>query len=99
MIPFCLRRLGVNWEVDGEDIISGKTGLKIEPDLGNAIPEITPISGRPSQPTLLVLLLRWLHKHGGSVLFHDGCTRDECYFTDKWFHGSHKLFYVTPIVL
>ena len=41
MSRIVFRRLGVEWEVDGDDIIvPARQRLKIETDLGGAIPEI-----------------------------------------------------------
>ena len=59
MIRIVFRRLGVNWESDGEDIfIPIKQLLKMEPDLGNAIPEIK-TNVWPAFPTDLSRRLKW----------------------------------------
>jgi UDP-N-acetylglucosamine 1-carboxyvinyltransferase len=84
MIRFIFRRLGVNWEVQGEDIIvPAKQRLKIEPDLGNAIPEIKS-NIWPAFPTdLISIAITVATQARGSVLFHDWMYPGRMYFTDK----------------
>jgi UDP-N-acetylglucosamine 1-carboxyvinyltransferase len=84
MIRFVFRRLGVNWVVDGEDIVvPEKQRLKIEPDLGNAIPEIKS-NVWPGFPTDLVsIAITVATQARGSVLFHDWMYPGRMYFTDK----------------
>ena len=84
MIRFVFRRLGVNWEVQGEDIlVTAKQRLKIEPDLGNAIPEIKS-NIWPAFPTdLISIAITVATQARGSVLFHDWMYPGRMYFTDK----------------
>ena len=84
MIRFVFRRLGVNWELDGEDIlVPAKQRLKIEPDLGNAIPEIKS-NVWPAFPTdLISIAITVATQARGSVLFHDWMYPGRMYFTDK----------------
>ena len=84
MIRFVFHRLGVNWEVQGEDILlPAKQKLKIEPDLGNAIPEIKS-NIWPAFPTdLISIAITVATQAQGSVLFHDWMYPGRMYFTDK----------------
>jgi UDP-N-acetylglucosamine 1-carboxyvinyltransferase len=84
MIRYVFRRLGVTWNVEGEDIlIPAKQKLKIEPDLGNAIPEIKS-NVWPGFPTDLVsIAITVATQARGSVLFHDWMYPGRMYFTDK----------------
>lgn len=84
MIRFVFQRLGVDWEVDGEDIIvPAKQRLKIQPDLGNAIPEIKS-NIWPAFPTdLISIAITIATQARGSVLFHDWMYPGRMYFTDK----------------
>jgi len=84
MIRFVFRRLGVNWEVDGGDIlVPEKQRLKVEPDLGNAIPEIKS-NIWPAFPTdLISIAITVATQARGSVLFHDWMYPGRMYFTDK----------------
>jgi len=84
MVRIVFRRLGVNWEADGEDIIvPSKQRLRIEPDLGNAIPEIK-TNVWPAFPTdLSSIAITVATQARGSVLFHDWMYPGRMYFTDK----------------
>ncbi len=84
MIRMVFRRLGVDWDVDGEDIVVPvKQRLKIQPELGNAIPEIK--SGIwPAFPTdLISIAITVATQARGSILFHDWMYAGRMYFTDK----------------
>jgi UDP-N-acetylglucosamine 1-carboxyvinyltransferase len=84
MIRLVLGRLGVAWEDDGEDIVvPEKQMLAIEPDLGDAIPEIS-VMPWPSFPTdLMSIAIVITTQSKGSVLFHDWMYPSRMYFTDK----------------
>jgi UDP-N-acetylglucosamine 1-carboxyvinyltransferase len=84
MIRIVFRRLGVVWEKDNGDIIvPAKQRLKIEPDLGNAIPEIK-TNIWPAFPTdLSSIAITVATQARGSVLFHDWMYPGRMYFTDK----------------
>ena len=85
MIRFVFRRLGVHWEIQGDDIlVPARQKLKIEPDLGNAIPEIKS-NIWPSFPTDLISIAITMatQADAGSVLFHDWMYPGRMYFTDK----------------
>ncbi len=54
MIRLVMNRLGVNWQTQGNDIIvPAEQTLTVEPDLGNAIPEIS-VMPWPAFPTDLM---------------------------------------------
>jgi len=84
MISIVLRRLGVEWQVDGEDIfVPAEQKLTVEPDLGNAIPEIS-VMPWPAFPTdLMSIALVIATQSQGSVLFHDWMYPSRMFFTDK----------------
>jgi UDP-N-acetylglucosamine 1-carboxyvinyltransferase len=84
MVRIIFRRLGVDWNVDGEDIlVPPKQRLKIEPDLGNAIPEIK-TNVWPAFPTdLMSIAIVVATQAKGSVLFHDWMYPGRMVFTDK----------------
>lgn len=84
MISIVFRRLGVEWEVEGQDIfVPAEQKLKIEPDLGNAIPEIS-VMPWPAFPTdLMSIALVLATQSQGSVLFHDWMYPSRMFFTDK----------------
>jgi len=84
MVRIIFRRLGVDWSVDGEDIlVPPRQRLKIEPDLGNAIPEIK-TNVWPAFPTdLSSIAITVATQARGSILFHDWMYPGRMYFTDK----------------
>jgi UDP-N-acetylglucosamine 1-carboxyvinyltransferase len=84
MVRFVFRRLGVDWQVEGEDIlVPHKQRLKIEPDLGNAIPEIK-TNVWPGFPTdLNSIAITVATQARGSVLFHDWMYPSRMFFIDK----------------
>ena len=84
MIRMVFRRLGVCWEVDGEDIIvPQEQKLYIEPDLGDAIPEIK-VMPWPSFPTdLMSIAIVVATQSLGSILFHDWMYPSRMFFIDK----------------
>ena len=84
MIHLVMKRLGVTWETENDDIIVTKDQeLKIEPDLGNAIPIIS-VMPWPSFPTdLMSIAIVVATQSRGSILFHDWMYPSRMYFTDK----------------
>ncbi|GIV66562.1 MAG: UDP-N-acetylglucosamine 1-carboxyvinyltransferase [Bellilinea sp.] len=84
MIRLVFGRLGVHWETSGDDIfVPSKQKLIIEPDLGNAIPEIS-VMPWPSFPTdLMSIALVVATQSKGTVLFHDWMYPSRMFFTDK----------------
>jgi UDP-N-acetylglucosamine 1-carboxyvinyltransferase len=84
MIRLVLGRLGVTWQEAGEDIIvPAEQTLRVEPDLGGAIPEINDMPW-PAFPTdLMSMAIVIATQSKGSVLFHDWMYPSRMYFTDK----------------
>lgn len=84
MIRLVMNRLGVRWEVIGNDIVVPENQLlEIEPDLGNAIPEIS-VMPWPAFPTdLMSIAIVIATQSKGSILFHDWMYPSRMYFTDK----------------
>lgn len=84
MIRMVFNRLGVDWVVDGNDIIvPAEQRLEIEPDLGGAIPSIT-VMPWPAFPTdLMSIAIVVATQAKGSILFHDWMYPSRMFFTDK----------------
>jgi UDP-N-acetylglucosamine 1-carboxyvinyltransferase len=84
MIRLVFGRLGVEWQVDGDDIfIPSQQKLVVEPDLGDAIPVIN-VMPWPSFPTdLMSIAIVVGTQSKGSVLFHDWMYPSRMFFTDK----------------
>lgn len=84
MIRLVMGRLGVHWEIIGDDILVPQDQrLEIEPDLGNAIPEIS-VMPWPAFPTdLMSIAIVIATQSKGSILFHDWMYPSRMFFTDK----------------
>ena len=84
MVKLVLGRLGVSWNVEGEDIlVPAEQRLEVQPDLGDAIPEIK-VNVWPAFPTDLMSITIVISTQAkGSVLFHDWMYPSRMYFTDK----------------
>ena len=84
MIRLVFGRMGIHWENRGQDIfVPSDQQLEIEPDLGNAIPEIS-VMPWPAFPTdLMSIAIVCATQCRGSVLFHDWMYPSRMYFTDK----------------
>jgi UDP-N-acetylglucosamine 1-carboxyvinyltransferase len=84
MIRIVFSRLGVNWQVEGEDVIvPADQSLCIEPDLGDAIPVISDMPW-PAFPTdLMSIAIVVATQSRGSVLFHDWMYPSRMFFIDK----------------
>lgn len=84
MIAIVFRRLGVEWTVEGNDIVvPSQQRLEIQPDLGDAIPEIS-VMPWPAFPTdLMSIAIVIATQAKGSVLFHDWMYPSRMFFIDK----------------
>ena len=84
MIKLVLKRLGVDMTFVGDDILVGANQrLVIEPDLGNAVVEIS-VMPWPAFPTdLMSIAIVIATQSTGSILFHDWMYPSRMFFTDK----------------
>ncbi len=97
MIAIVFRRLGVVWEVDGDDIlVPSEQKLAVEPDLGDAIPEIS-VMPWPSFPTdLMSIAIVVATQSNGSVLFHDWMYPSRMFFIDKLVNMGAQIVLCDP---
>jgi UDP-N-acetylglucosamine 1-carboxyvinyltransferase len=84
MSKLVFQRLGVTWNEEGTDIlVPAEQELVIQPDLGNAIPQIK-VNIWPAFPTdLMSIAIVVATQAEGTVLFHDWMYEGRMYFTDK----------------
>jgi UDP-N-acetylglucosamine 1-carboxyvinyltransferase len=84
MIAMVFQRLGVTWDVNGSDVVvPSDQELVVEPDLGDAIPEIS-VMPWPAFPTdLMSIAVVVATQSKGSVLFHDWMYPSRMFFIDK----------------
>ena len=97
MIKHVFQRLGVTWQVEGDDlIVPSAQELTISPDLDGAIPEIK-TNVWPAFPTdLISIAITVATQASGSVLFHDWMFSGRMYFTDKLVGMGAKIILCDP---
>ena len=97
MISGVFGRLGVVWEVEGEDLyVPQEQELCIEPDLGGAIPEIS-VMPWPAFPTdLMSIAIVVSTQSSGSVLFHDWMYPSRMFFIDKLVNMGAQIVLCDP---
>jgi UDP-N-acetylglucosamine 1-carboxyvinyltransferase len=84
MIAQVFRRLGVIWEVRGEDIFIPENQKKeIKPDFRGAIPQISVMPWPAFPSDLMSVAIVVATQSRGTVLFHDWMYEGRMYFTDK----------------
>jgi UDP-N-acetylglucosamine 1-carboxyvinyltransferase len=97
MIRLIMGRLGVGWEVDGEDIIvPSEQKLEIIPDVGGAIPEIS-VMPWPAFPTdLMSIAIVIATQSKGTVLLHDWMYEGRMFFNDKLVAMGARIILCDP---
>lgn len=97
MIRLVFERLGVTWEVDGEDVIvPAEQELRIESDLGGAIPEIS-VMPWPAFPTdLMSIAIVVATQCQGTALFHDWMYETRMFFIDKLVSMGARVILCDP---
>jgi UDP-N-acetylglucosamine 1-carboxyvinyltransferase len=97
MVRLVFNRLGVDWEVEGEDIIvPAEQELIIHEDIGNAIPQIK-VMPWPAFPTdLLSIAIVVATQAKGTVLFHEWMYEGRMYFTDKLIGMGARIILCDP---
>ena len=97
MIRLVFRRLGVQWQVEGADILVPRgQSLTIVPDLGGAIPDIK-TNVWPAFPTdLTSIAITVATQAAGTVLFHDWMHSGRMYFTDKLVSMGARIILCDP---
>jgi UDP-N-acetylglucosamine 1-carboxyvinyltransferase len=97
MIDLVYRRLGVHWEVEGEDIVvpDGQS-LDIAPTLGGRIPEIKPHPWPGFPPDLMSIAVVIASQANGSVLLHDWMYESRFFFVDKLIFMGARIVLCDP---
>lgn len=84
MIKQVIQRLGVTWEVQGEDIfVPANQSQVIKPDFRGAIPEISVMPWPAFPSDLMSVAIVMATQSSGNVLFHDWMYEGRMFFTDK----------------
>jgi UDP-N-acetylglucosamine 1-carboxyvinyltransferase len=97
MVTQAFRRIGLQWQVDGADLVVGPDqSLMVVPDLDGAIPEIK-TNVWPAYPTdLISIAITVATQASGSVLFHDWMYSGRMYFTDKLVGMGARIILCDP---
>lgn len=97
MIGHVFERLGVTWNVEGDDlIVPSDQRLEIIPDMDGAIPEIK-TNVWPAFPTdLISIAITVATQAKGSVMFHDWMFSGRMYFTDKLVGMGARIILCDP---
>ena len=84
MAEIAFKRLGVGWQVEGDDIlVPAEQSLRVIPDLGDAIPKVddAPWPGFPADLMSIAIVIAT--QCAGTVLFHEKLFESRLYFVDK----------------
>ncbi len=97
MVGQIFHRLGIGWQVDGDDlIVPSEQSLVIASDLDGAVPEIK-TNVWPAFPTdLTSIAITVATQASGSVLFHDWMFSGRMYFTDKLVGMGARIILCDP---
>jgi UDP-N-acetylglucosamine 1-carboxyvinyltransferase len=97
MINQVFHRLGVYWQVEGNDlIVPSDQPLNVMSDLDGALPEIK-TNVWPAFPTdLTSIAITVATQTSGSVLFHDWMFSGRMYFTDKLVGMGARIILCDP---
>jgi len=97
MIGLVFGRLGITWQLDGDDlVVPAEQSLHICPDVGGAIPSVK-TNIWPAFPTdLTSIALTVATQCEGSVLLHDWMYPGRMYFTDKLVQMGARVILCDP---
>ena len=97
MIGHVFERMGVHWDVEGDDlIVPANQELRITPDMDGAIPEVK-TNVWPAFPTdLISIAITVATQASGSIMFHDWMFSGRMYFTDKLVGMGARIILCDP---
>jgi UDP-N-acetylglucosamine 1-carboxyvinyltransferase len=97
MIHLVFQRLGVHWEVEGDDLlVPADQTLEIVADVGGAIPEIS-VMPWPAFPTdLMSIAIVVATQCHGTALFHDWMYETRMFFIDKLVSMGARVILCDP---
>lgn len=97
MSRLVLKKLGVRWEINGQDlIVPADQAMEIEPDVGRKIPQIS-VMPWPAFPTdLMSIAIVIATQSNGTVLFHDWMYETRMFFIDKLVSMGARIILCDP---
>lgn len=97
IIALVYERLGVRWEVRGQDIfVPSSQSMTIVPDLGNRIPVIRAQPWPAFPADLMSIALVIATQSAGTALFHDWMYESRFFFTDKLVRMGARITLCDP---
>jgi UDP-N-acetylglucosamine 1-carboxyvinyltransferase len=97
MVALVFARLGVEWQVEGEDLlVSSNQRLTIEADLGNRIPVIKAQPWPAFPADLMSIAVVVATQSAGAVMFHDWMFESRLFFTDKLVRMGARITLCDP---
>ncbi|HEX2620744.1 MAG TPA: UDP-N-acetylglucosamine 1-carboxyvinyltransferase [Phototrophicaceae bacterium] len=97
MVAQVFARLGVEWQVERQDIlVSAHQSLVITPDIGNRIPIIKAQPWPAFPADLMSIALIIATQSAGAVMFHDWMFESRLFFTDKLVRMGARIILCDP---
>ncbi len=97
MVRLVLGRMGVSWEVEGDDlVVTAGQKLEVVPDLRGHIPQIN-VMPWPAFPTdLMSIAIVIATQANGTILFHDWMFEGRMFFIDKLVSMGARIVLCDP---
>lgn len=97
MIRHVFSRLGVEIEVDGEDVVvPAEQPMEVVPDIGGAIPTIADAPWPAFPADLMSIAIVLATQTRGTVLFHEKMFESRLYFVDKLIFMGARIVLCDP---
>ena len=97
MVQMVYRRLGVEIEVDGDDVVvPADQSLDVVPDMGGAIPTISDAPWPAFPADLMSISIVLATQTNGTVLFHEKMFESRLYFVDKLIFMGARIVLCDP---
>lgn len=97
MTQIALEKLGVRFEIEGEDVfVPGRQTLEVDPDFGGSIPSISdaPWPGYPADAMSVAVVAAT--QSNGTVLIHEKMFESRLYFVDKLIAMGARIVLCDP---
>ncbi len=97
MAALVFERLGVRWDVEGQDVIvPASQSLTVVPDIGGRIPIIKAQPWPAFPPDLMSIALVVATRSAGAIMFHDWMYESRFFFTDKLVRMGARITLCDP---
>ena len=97
MIRLVFRRLGVDWTIEGSDVIVRPSQpLNVIPDIGGAIPTITDLPWPGFPADLMSIAIVIATQAAGTALFHEWMYESRLFFVDRLIGMGARIVLCDP---